>query len=241
MISPLAAHHRTTEQLRVVLTDRIRDLDPALALVHDGFVESGFITPQASGRRVLPHYLTPGTVFAIAYRGDDAVAACCVIPDGPHGLPSEGEMPDEVHAARALGGAPFELGSLVVARGHRDVSRHAVLMMIVAHLRRLTYEGGPDVAICTVAPEQARFYASGFGMRALGEERMLYGAPAVLMALPLCDMRDYISGPGGIMRRTAGALFHDPYAAWLTSHAGAVHPPAPVVRLGTPNNLELAG
>ncbi|MCB0880756.1 MAG: hypothetical protein KDC33_00855 [Thermoleophilia bacterium] len=236
----MASHHRATEQLGVVLTDRIRDLDPALVLVHDGFVESGFMSPTPSGRRVLPHYLTPGTVFALAYLGDRAVAACCVVPDGPYGLPSEAEMPLEVAAARALGGAPFELGSLVVAREHRGVSRHAVLMMIVAHLRRLTYEGGPDVAICTVAPEQARFYASCFGMRPLGEERALYGAPAVLMALPLHEMREYISGPGGIMRRSAGALFHDPHPTWLTSHAGAVHPPTPGVRRGTPS-LELAG
>lgn len=222
-----------SEPLTVLLTDRIRDLDPALSLIHDGFVEAGYMAPTASGRRVIPHYLAADTAFAIARLGDEAVAACCITVDGPHGLPSEAEMPDEIAEARQMG-LLFEVGSLVVARAHRNLSRRALMMMLMAHLRLQTYSGPATAAVCSVAPEQARFYQSALGMHVVGKERMLLGAPAVLLGMPLADMREYIVNPGGILRRTAGELFLDPEATWLESCVGAVRPNERVAENGQP-------
>ncbi len=228
-----------SDDIKVVLTDRIGDLDDGLRLVHEGFVESGYMAPDPSGRRVIPQYLTPGIAFALATLHDEVIAVCTLIPDGPYGLPSEHEMPAEMDEARRRIGRLVEVGSLVVAREHRALSRRAVVMMFVAHFRRMFHQDIADGAVCTVAPDGARFHKSVLGMQPLGEQRMLLGAPAVLLANDFAGMRDYLAAPGGILRRTAAALFHDPDPEWLESRVGSIGrgvelAPAPLERFSLP-------
>lgn len=210
------------DEIAVILTDRIGDLDAGLRLVHEGFVESGYMAPHPSGRRVIPQYLTPGIAFALAMLRDEVIAVCALIPDGPYGLPSEAEMPGEMNEARRRIGRVVEVGSLVVAREHRALSRKAVVMMFVAHFRRMFHQDIADGAVCTVSPDATRFHTSVLGMQPLGEERMLLGAPAVLLANSFTGMREYLAAPGGILRRTAAALFQDPDPRWLESRVGTI-------------------
>ncbi len=53
---PRSRGDRGMNGLTVVLSDQLAEIDQAMALVHDGFVESGFMEPEASGRRAIPHY-----------------------------------------------------------------------------------------------------------------------------------------------------------------------------------------
>ena len=203
--------------LSVVVSDRIDDVDVAMSLVHDGYVESGYIEPQPSGRRLIPHYLTPGAVFALGYFEDAPAGVCAGIPDGPWGLPSEHAFPDEFREVRQRGPL-LEVCSLVVARNRRGMTRE-ILMGTVGALLRAAAAGGDDPTIVvTMAPEQERFYAALFGVRPAGPSRDLYGAPATLHERPLTEMLEHILSGGSIMRRAMAEVLTRPTHEWLVSH-----------------------
>lgn len=214
--------------IEITLTDRIGALDEALVLVHDGFVESGYITPHPTGRRVIPHYLNPGTCFALAHVDGVLAGTCALIPDGPMGLPSEDVFADEFAQVREMGEA-VEVGSLVVAPAFRAMTLHVVTMMFVAHLRRLVVRGNDSIPVCTVAPGQARFYHNIMGMAPIGEERDLLGAPAVMLINSADGIREWVSSGTAITRRRAGELFWEPYPAWLQCDLAMAADPAGVM------------
>lgn len=203
-------------ELTITLSDQLAEIDAAMVLVHDGFVESGFMAPEPSGRRVIPHYLTPGTFFALAHLGGRPIGAMSVIPDGPWGLPSAHTFGEEMAAARALGPL-VEVGSLVVDAAHRSLTRQVFMHQVAGVIRVLYARGDDPVPFITVAPEQERFYRALFGLDRLGPERPLYGAPAVGLAQRISHVAGHVSSGGAIARRTMARLVCDPRPAWLRS------------------------
>jgi hypothetical protein len=185
-----------------------------MVLVHDGFVESGFMDPEPSGRRVIPHYLTPGTFFALAHIDGRAIGATSVIPDGPWGLPSAHAFADEVAAAAELG-PPVEVGSLVVSAEHRSRTRPVFMHQMAGIIRVLHGYPEEPVVFGTVAPEQERFYAALFGLRRVGPVRDLYGAPAVSLIGPIGDVVEHVFAGHTMGRRTIAGLLSDPGPVWL--------------------------
>ena len=115
------------DRITVTVTDRISAIDAALTLVHDGFVESGFMRPQRARRRVIPQYFNPGTFFAVAYIAGRPAGALVSVPDGPFGLPSEAVYPEEFSRIRATG-VPIETGSLAIAPAARAHKRRLLTM-----------------------------------------------------------------------------------------------------------------
>jgi hypothetical protein len=199
--------------VRIILSDRLRDIDRVIGVVHDGFVDAGFLSPQPSGRRVIPHYLTPGAAFILAEVDGEAVGACTVIPDGPWGVPSEHAFPETMAALRAGGPPLAEVGSLAVSPRHRGMSRH-VVMHLTATATRVVTEDDLTVVI-TIAPEQERFYRGTFGFARVAGPDDLYGAPAVLVATTSAGLREHLSAGTAIARRAMGALVSDPSPDWL--------------------------
>lgn len=200
--------------LTVVLSDQLAEIDQAMALVHDGFVESGFMEPEASGRRAIPHYLTPGTFFALAFLGGVPIGAMSVIPDGPWGLPSHHTFAEEFAAAAQMG-PTVEVGSLVVAAGHRSMTRQVFMHQVAGVIRVLTARGDNPVPVITVAPEQERFYTAVFGLARVGIERPLYGAPAVALAGTIERVAEHVFSGQTMARRTMAGLISDPAPPWL--------------------------
>ena len=89
------------DEIDVTASDRVEDIDEALMVVHDGFVEAGYLDPTPSGRRMHPAYLNPGTVFFVARVDGETVGTCALIADGPFGLPSDRAFAEENDLLRA--------------------------------------------------------------------------------------------------------------------------------------------
>ena len=127
------------------LSDRVEDVDEALAVVHDGFVEAGYTlprSPRAGG--CTPSYLNPGTIFAVARIDGEPVGAAVLVADGPFGLPSDRAFAEENDALRALGSGPMlECGSFVVAAPWRRHTRR-VFVRVIAALIRVALDEFPD-------------------------------------------------------------------------------------------------
>lgn len=197
----------------VTLSDRLVDIDRVIAVVHEGFVEAGFLEPQPSGRRVIPHYLTPGAAFILARVDGTDAGSCTVIPDGPYGMPSEHAFGREMAEARESGARLVEVGSLAVVPSQRAASRRLVTHLMATAVRVLV-EADVDTVI-TVAPEQERFYAATFGFRKIAGPVLLYGAPAILVRTSSSEMLEHLAMGTAISRRTMFGLVADPAPDWL--------------------------
>ena len=217
-----------TREIELVVSDRVEDVDDALAVVHEGFVESGFMLAQRSGRRFHPAYLNPGTMFAVARIDGEPIGAAAMIVDGPFGLPCERAFAEEVDALRAVSASPIvECGSFAVLAPWRRHTRR-VFVRIMAAFARIALEEFPDApGLMTVSPETERFYGSFGGFTRIADERPLFGAPALLMLSPNAVEASRHHRLGTTQgQRTIDRLTHEPDPRWLVDRRD--HLPLPV-------------
>lgn len=216
-----------TADIEVVVSDRPDDIDDALRLVHDGFVEAGYMEPTASGRRFHMSYLNPGTTFFVAHLDGEPVGTCALIADGPFGLPSDRAFVEENDAMRAeRTGRLHECGSLAVARRNRRHTRR-VMTHVVAAMTRVAFEEFPDAPVSmAVAPGSLRFYEALVGARLVAGERPLYGAPAILMRTGGGPIAVHSAQRRSPIQRTMNLLVTDPDPVWICDRREGAAPPA---------------
>lgn len=168
---------------RIAYTDRIEDVDEALTLLHDRFVDAGYMRPRVSGQRLIAPYLNPGTWFAVAEVQQQTVGTIAVIEDGPFGLPSDRAFVEEIDALRAGAGADHvrEVGSLATRAGQRG-SAGISLHLFAAAIRLGLREFPTAPVVMAVTPAASRLYATLLGAEQVAGPRPLYGSPAVLLA-----------------------------------------------------------
>lgn len=207
---------RSTEEIEVVASDRVEEVDAALAVLHDGFVEAGFMHPRPSGRRLHPSYLNPGTVVVVARAEGEVIGTCMLIADGPFGLPSDRAFAEENDAMRAEGrGLLAECGSLAVAAGARRHTRRAITHMVAAIVRTGLASFPRSPVPLAVTPENVRFYETLAGARAVSEPRPLYGAPAVLMRTSGLEVIEHCAQGRTPIARSLHALITERDPSWL--------------------------
>jgi hypothetical protein len=216
----------STDEIDVVVSDRVEDVDEALAIVHDGFVEAGFATARTSGRRMHPAYLNPGTVFAVARIDGTAIGTAALIADGPFGLPSDRAFAEENDQMRAESDELLhECGSLAVRAPWRRHTRR-IFMRAISALTRVAFEEFPDAPVpMAIAPESERFYAAMVGARRIAGPRPLYGAPAVLLRTSGRGVVEHSALGATSGQRRMDALINEEAPAWLTDRRA--HAPLP--------------
>ncbi|HTI35744.1 MAG TPA: hypothetical protein VL422_18855 [Miltoncostaea sp.] len=221
-----AGNAAPTAQIDVVVSDRPDDIDDALRIVHDGFVEAGYMDPVPSGRRMHLSYLNPGTAFFVARIDEEPVGTCALIADGPFGLPSDRAFVEENDAMRAeLVGRLHECGSLAVSRRHRRHTRR-IMARVVAAMTRVAIAEFPHAPVpMAVAPENLRFYEALVGAQLVVGERPLYGAPAILMRTGGAPIAVHSARGESPIQRMMNLLITDPDPDWLTDRREAVPPP----------------
>lgn len=223
----LLAAAPSTAEIDVVTSDCVEDIDDALALIHDGFVEAGYAQPQPSGRRMHPSYLNPGTVFFVARIDGVPVGTCALIADGPFGLPSDRAFAEENDAMRAEGDHVIhECGSLSVRTAARRHTRR-IIMRVIAAMTRHALEEFPEAPVpMVVTPENERFYAAVVGARHVAGPRPLYGAPAALMRTGGAALAAHCAGRETSSQRAMDDLIREPSPSWLTRRRSAGPLPA---------------
>jgi hypothetical protein len=220
----------STEEIEVVASDRVEDVDVALRVIHDGFVEAGYLSPRASGRRMHPAYLNPGTVFFVARMGGEPVGACAFVADGPFGLPSDRAFAEENDLLRGrIGQELHEAGSLVVRAEHRR-STSRIVMRLFAAMTRLALDEFPAApVVIAVEPANERFYSSLAGAVPLSGTRPLYGAPAVLLLTGGAPLAAHCAQRATPTQRRMDTLIHEPAPEWLAERR--THRPQPAAWL----------
>jgi hypothetical protein len=207
----------STAEIEVVASRCVEELDEAMSIVHDGFVQSGYLAPQPSGRRLHPSYLNPGTIFFVARMEGHAVGTCALIADGPFPLPSDRAFVEENDRLREETGLPLhECGSLAVREEARRHTRR-IVMRLVAAMSRVSAERFPMSAIpLAVGPENRRFYAALVGAEEVAGERPLYGPPAVLLRTSGIGPTIHAAQRLTPIQRTMDDLITERDPSWLT-------------------------
>ena len=222
----------SVDEIDVTASDRVEDIDEALMVVHEGFVEAGYLAPKPSGRRMHAAYLNPGTIFFVARMDGETVGTCALIADGPFGLPSDRAFAEENDALRATAGETiYEAGSLAVRSEHRRSTRR-IVMRLFAAMTRVALHEFPDAPVpLAVTPENRRFYAAMAGALELAGPRPLYGAPAVLLQTGATSLAAHCAMRATPTQRAMDSLLTEMNPSWFTDRRS--HLPLPSAWLNT--------
>lgn len=225
-----APQELTTEaeivEIEVAVSDRMEDIDAAMSVVHDGFVEAGYMQPQPSGRRMHPSYLNPGTTFLIATMEGRVVGACALVCDGPFGLPSDRAFVEENDSLRDEGLPPLrEGGSLAIRSDARRHTRRIMMRLTAAIARTIIADDPRGCVVIAVAPESQRFYRGALGTMTITDQRPYIGAPAVLLRTSGAEIEAHCAQRESVLQRTMNSLLDEVHPAWLVDRR--THSPLP--------------
>ncbi len=100
------------------------ELEAAYRLVHQSYMEAGYMAPHPSGLRVRAFEVLPQTATFIAVENGDVIGTISLIVDSPLGLPMEESYRAEVSALRRQGRKIAEVSSLAVTKGSRNLPHY---------------------------------------------------------------------------------------------------------------------
>ena len=205
-------------EMKVVVSVDAQTAADAMRLAHDGGVEAGFLRATKSGMRFNPSFMNPGTIFVVAYSGDEPVASLVLIEDGPFGLPSDRAFIEEIDSFRSQGDVMFELGAWVIAQRWRRYFAIVSSLLFGAVTRRHIASDEPRRMVLAVEPHRAKLTSEIFACELLTEPRPYLGLPgALLVTQRTADWADhYINIDEGLApRRIMAARVFDPDPDWL--------------------------
>lgn len=144
------------------------DLAKAYRLVHQVYLESGYIKPEPSGLRLRIFETSSETATFVAKVKGEVVGVISVVGDSIDlGLPSDLAFSDELDEMRDRGFTMCEVTNQVVADGYRKSAVTTELMRVaVAH----AIQAGFRIGVATVSPSHNGFYDL-LGFAQLGAER----------------------------------------------------------------------
>jgi len=163
----------------------LEDLLEAYRLVHDVFVDQGYIHPRPDGLRLRAFEALPDTATFVARSEGRVVGVTSVVMDSAEfGLPSDNAFSQEVEALRSQGRKVCEGTNWVLAEAYRNSP-------VLTELMRCSFaqarSAGFDDFIGVVSPGHARFFCL-LGFEQLGPLRSYsreIDDPVVLMRLDL--------------------------------------------------------
>jgi len=100
------------------LAETEEELTAAFYLLHESYVQQGYMEPQLSHLRATFFHLLPSTCLLIAKKGERVIATVSIIRDSAHGLPLEKDF--DLSYFRNEGRKISEISSLAVADEYRS-------------------------------------------------------------------------------------------------------------------------
>ena len=171
----------------------LADLESAYGLVHDVYVDAGYIRRQLSGLRVRMFEALPDEATFVAKIAGKVVGVVSVAVDTPAlGLPSDVSFRAELDALREGGSKLSEMTNQAISEKYRKSGVATELMRCAgAHV----YQAGYDETIATISPNHSAFYRI-LGFREIGSARSYSAAvydPVIALSLDINQYRRAVS------------------------------------------------
>jgi hypothetical protein len=162
------------------------ELDHVRRLVHDVYLEAGYIAPQPGGRLVYCPHLDAAdeTTTFVAEAGGEIVGTCSLTLDGPAGFHLDDEYPDALRAVRR------EVRSL--ASSWRWASKASATERIIVYLGLLRAIQGVlqadavETCLFTLVPQFASVYRHLLNARLVASTPPLRGCTSEKLSMFRC-------------------------------------------------------
>jgi hypothetical protein len=163
-----------------------RDLDHVRRLVHDVYLQAGYITPQPGGRLVYCPHLDAAaeTTAFVAEAGGEIVGTCSLTLDGPAGFHLDDEYPDALRAVRR------EVRS--IASSWRWASKAPATERIVVYLgllraiQAVLQANAVETCLFTLVPKFASVYRHLLNARLLASTPPLHSCGSGKLSMFRC-------------------------------------------------------
>ena len=133
-----------------------QEITAALSILHDSYVETGYIYPDPSNLRLTPFHALPGTRILVAKYGQEVIGTITIIRDGPMGLPLEQAF--DLSSLRTKKTYIGELSSLAIKKKFR-IEKGKVLFALLKYTYTYARDFmGIDAFIIGVHPKFEDFY-----------------------------------------------------------------------------------
>jgi hypothetical protein len=167
------------------------ELEEAYCLVHESYIEAGYMDPHPSGLRVRIFEALPHTVTFIAQEQGKVIGTISLVLDSPLGLPMEESFGEELDGLRQQGRRIAEVSSLAVAKGCRNLG---VFVRLCKYMTLYAIHAGLDDLCIGISPEHAPFFQEVYLFEPLGDVRSYSSAKedyvvAVRLDLPTLEQR----------------------------------------------------
>lgn len=168
------------------IANTLSELEGAYRLVHDVFVNAGYIDPHPLGLRVKTHNALPETTTFIAKYHEKIALTLTLYPDSQLGVPMDSVYKRELDQLRKKGRAIAEVGALASDISIRNHGLSMITNKII--INYATDSLGIDDILITVHPRRRWIYESILLFEKIGkikEYEDVKGNPAVALRLNL--------------------------------------------------------
>lgn len=187
----LSLDFNPSPRLKVRLARSQSDLEAALKLLHDSYVNAGFMDPHSSGMRVTKYHSLPATSTIVALWDDEVVGTLSLVRRSAFGMPLENIF--DISHLTEDGSRIFETSSLAVHPKYSG-QNGKILFPLIKFLFEYgaNYFGSSYMAIA-VNPSWIEFYEAVFQFQRLSAKvvdnySFVKGAPAVGAYLNLNEL-----------------------------------------------------
>jgi len=164
------------------LAETQAELEGCFRLLHEAYLEAGFMQPDPSKMRVTVYHALPTTSTLMCCHGDRVVATLTLIRESALGFPMQRIY--DLESIRRTGGNVAEVSALAIDRRFRSASGRILLPLMKFMYEYATRHFDTRHLVIAVNPRHIGFYETLLCFRRLAQQPVTHydfvnGAPAV--------------------------------------------------------------
>ncbi len=176
------------KKLRFKIAETISEFEGAYCLVHDLYVQEGYLDPQPGGMRVTSFSLEPGAITFIGCAENDVLLTVTLFTDARLGLPMDSLYKAELDMLRNGNRRIAEVGALAV-KSSAKLKFHSPVMQLFKFLLLYVWRHlQVDDLLVVINPKHRKFYEKVLSFRSIGQQKAydyVRGNPAIALRLDL--------------------------------------------------------
>lgn len=178
----------------VKIAETPEEFEAAFRVLHDVYVQMGYMEPDCSGLRMLPHHALPETHVFLARDERAVLGTASLVLDSSFGLPMDDLYRQDLEPLRAGNKKLAEVSSMAVREEYRRLvideegRRRGLFWLLHQAVLYWAQKRKVDHLCVTVNPKHVRFYQYLYFFDRVGEVKpygTVKGAPAVALHLDL--------------------------------------------------------
>ncbi|MBR0568036.1 hypothetical protein J5J83_18085 [Azoarcus sp. L1K30] len=171
-----------SEKLVFKLAETREELEACFHLLHDAYVDAGFMQPDPSAMRVTVYHALPTTSTLLCRYGERVVGTLSLIRESAMGFPMQRIF--DLDAVRRQGGNIAEVSALAIDPRFRSASGKILLPLMKFMYEYATRQFDTRHLVIAVNPRHVGFYEAVLCFRRLAQRPVAHydfvnGAPAV--------------------------------------------------------------